>query len=100
MTQVDLSLLDSKQFKKAEKLIGYENAKELLGLTDEELNERIVYCEVQATTAKAEKEANEAYSSAKDVIKVFNAGEKDVVAPLKAVKAMCLAVKQSRKDHG
>ena len=99
MSQTDLSLLDSKQFSKAEKHLGLKNAKEILSMTDEELNAKIVYCEVQISDMKAEKEANDAYVSAKSVIKDLNAGEKETATPLKAVKALALAVKQSRKAH-
>jgi hypothetical protein len=99
MSQTDLSLLDSKQFAKAEKCIGLKNAKEILSLSDEELNKKIVYAEMQVADMKAEKEANDAYISAKSVLKELNAGEKETAEPLKAVKNLCLAVKQSRKAH-
>jgi hypothetical protein len=99
MSQIDVSLLDSKQFKKAAKKTSEHYAKEILGKATADLREVVAQCSIAVSEAKNETAANENYIKSKDVVDTFNKATRETVAPHEAIKNLALAVLKSRKDH-
>jgi uncharacterized coiled-coil protein SlyX len=98
MSLLDVELTETKKFKKLAKLIGENNAKELIQSNTEELEKRIAKNEVSIAEQRAKVKANSKYKEHKQAMKDFHDGLKDSIAPLKAVNDVAAEVIISRKS--
>lgn len=95
-TVLDVSLLDSKEYKKLSKHWGDAAAKALLEKSVPELKELLAAKQIDKRNIKAEVESNESYQAAKSVVKDFNASSRETLAPIEAAINMIAVVLASK----
>lgn len=87
---VDQSVSESKAFKKYVKLTSEDMGKALLGKGPEELKKILAECDIYEFEVKAELEADENYQKVKLQKKDLESATKEVIAPVKAKRAVAL----------
>jgi len=96
---VDPSVSESKAFKKYVKLTSEDMGKELLKKTPEELKKILAECDIYEFEVKAELEADENYQKVKLQKKDLESATKDVIAPVKAKRAVALDLLALYEDN-
>lgn len=97
-TRIDLSIQDTKEYEKFVKLFSDKEAKELLSQSKEELERLVVDANLYERKVRAEKEETPAFKAAKEKLADLNAGEREVVNPVKAKRNLAVLALQSLKD--
>jgi hypothetical protein len=96
---VDPSVSESKAFKKYVKLTSEDMGNELLKKTPEELKKILAECDIYEFEVKAELEADENYQKVKLQKKDLESATKDVIAPVKAKRAVALDLLALYEDN-
>lgn len=95
--QLDVELLESKEFKKLKRECGETFAKEFFSKTSAELESVMVARTLEKQEAKAQMEANNAYKEALSIVQDFKGGLRDSNKRLDALINAAAKVLQSRK---
>ena len=91
-------LVMSKDFKKLSDLIGQEGAKAFFRKNEADLRSSIATCTLKVADAKQQKEANENYSRAKQVVKDFDQSTNEACAAEKLMLKIATKAINRRKD--
>lgn len=95
---VPVDVLHSKLYRKAEKLLGRERAKELLQKSDADLKSVIGECVAEVGKMEAEMKGLQDFKKAQDVIKTLRGGLRDTAKPHKTTADLAKAIIQSRNS--
>lgn len=95
MTEEELK--ETKIYKTAEKVMGKQNLREFLKRGDQELKDLIALNSVHIQEATAQTKSNDAYRSACNVKKDFEAGLRETIKPHKVANDLASTLLSMRK---
>jgi hypothetical protein len=98
-TREDTSLSETKQYAKVVEILSDKEAKEVINMPKDTLEKLIVDAQMYEHKVRSEKEAGTAWKVAKEDLRELNAGERELLNPIKAKKALAVLALQSLRDN-
>jgi hypothetical protein len=95
----DTSLSGTKQYDKVVELLSDKEAREVINMGKDELEKLIVDAQMYEHKVRTEKEATTGWKVAKEDLRELNAGERELINPIKAKKALAVLALQSLRDN-
>jgi hypothetical protein len=95
----DADLYDTKEYKKAVKIMGEKNAREFIRRDTDNLKNLIAMNKVHVQDAELKTKANDAYKKACETKSDFERGLRDTKKPLEIASSLAAMVLRDRKEH-